>query len=138
MTIHIQWDPTYSVGHLLLDRQHQKLLGLSNALEECAAAGQQVAQTHFHDILHELAQYAREHFHSEEELMHRSAYPDLERHKLEHAAFEQQIADWAFAATMDSVDIRVVQHYIAQWWRDHILGFDMQYKGQLDKARKQA
>ena len=136
MTIHIQWDPNYSVGNTLLDRQHQKLMHLSNALEDCVAADPQVAQFRFHDILHELMRYAREHFRTEEDLLRRCGYPDLEGQKQEHAAFEQQIADWAFTATMGSLDLLEVQRFIAQWWKTHILVCDMQYKELLGRRSR--
>jgi hemerythrin len=136
MTINIQWDPSYSVGNALLDRQHQKLLALSNELEDCVVAARQMAFFRFHGILHELAQYAREHFRTEEQMLRRCAWSDLAGHMRDHEAFEQQIADWSFAATMGTLNILDVQRYIAQWWKHHILDADMQYKGLLDGKRK--
>ena len=135
MTIHIQWDASYSVDNALLDRQHQKLMRLCNALEDCIAEEPELAQFRFHDILHELTRYAREHFRTEEDLLRRCAYPELASHQQEHAAFEQQIADWAFTATMGKLDLLEVQRFIANWWKTHILGRDMQYKGLLGNGR---
>lgn len=135
MTIHIQWDNSYSVGNILLDRQHQQLMRLSNALEDCVGTDPQQAQFRVHDILHELTIYASEHFRAEEDLMRRSAYPGLVSHKQEHDAFERQIADWAFAATMGSLDVLKVQRYIAQWWKTHIMDTDLKYKGLLESRR---
>jgi hemerythrin len=135
MTINIQWDNSYSVGNILLDRQHQMLMRLSNELEECVGIDAQEARFRFHDILHALTIYASEHFRAEEDLMRRSGYPALASHKQEHDAFEQQIADWAFAATMGGVNLLQVQRYIAQWWKTHILATDMRYKGLLESRR---
>lgn len=132
MPIHVQWDASYSVGNALLDRQHQKLLNLCNELQDCLEAEPQAARFRFHGILHELMQYAQVHFRTEEDLMQRCAYAELASHQLEHDAFEQQIADWAYAATMDSMNIAEVQRYIAQWWQSHILVSDMGYKGLLE------
>jgi hemerythrin len=135
MALFIQWDASFSVGNEMLDRQHQKLLGLCNALAECADAGPQVAQFKFHDILHQLTQYAREHFRVEESLLQQYHYPDLALQQAEHGAYEEKMADWAFAATMDALDLNDAQEFLALWWRDHILVSDMQYKALMQNKR---
>jgi hemerythrin len=135
MPIPVQWDSSFSVGNETLDRQHQKLLGLCNALAECADAGPQVAQFNFHDVLYQLTQYAREHFRVEESLLQQYNYPDLAHQQAEHGAYEEKMADWAFAATMDALDMGDAQKFLALWWRDHILVSDMQYKTLMESRR---
>jgi hemerythrin len=136
MPIRVQWDASFSVGNEELDRQHKKLLALCNDMAECITAGRQEALFRFHDILHQLTQYARGHFKTEENLLEHYQFSGLAAQQTEHNAYEEKMADWAFSATMDSIDMMEVQHYLAAWWRDHILTTDMQYKALLESKRK--
>jgi hemerythrin len=132
MPIRVQWDASYSVGNEVLDRQHQKLLSLCNDMAECIAADRQEALFRFHEILYQLTQYAREHFKTEENLLEKCGFSGLAAQFAEHGAYEEKMADWAFSATMDSIDMTEVQRYLAAWWRDHILLTDMQYKSLME------
>jgi hemerythrin len=135
MTVRIPWDASFSVGNELLDRQHQNLLGLCNALAECTSAGPHADPFKFHDILHRLTQYAREHFRVEEGLLQQYHYSDLAQQQVEHAAYEEKMVDMAFSATMDVLDMGDAQRFLAIWWRDHILVSDMQYKPLMESKR---
>jgi hemerythrin len=135
MPIRVQWDSSFSVGNELLDRQHQRLLGLCNDMAECLTAGREEALFRFHEILYQLTQYAREHFKTEENLLERYRYSGLTSHLVDHSAYEEKMADWAYSATMDFIDMREVQRFLAVWWRDHILVSDMQYKPLLVSKR---
>lgn len=135
MPVHVTWNESFSVGNDMLDRQHQKLLDLCNALADCASLNPEVAHLRFHDILHQLTQYAREHFRVEENLLQQYHYPDLAHQQADHAAYEEKMVDWAFAATMDVLDTVDAQRFLALWWRDHILVSDMQYKALMESKR---
>ena len=129
MPIRVQWDSNFSVGNDLLDQQHRRLLGLCNDMAECLKAGEGEWQFRFHDILHQLNQYARDHFKAEESLLQKCQFAGMDAQLAEHHTYVEKMTDWAFAASMDSIDMLEVQHYLAVWWRDHILLSDMQYKG---------
>jgi hemerythrin len=135
MPLLVEWDSRFSVGNAALDQQHQKLLGLCNSLADCLSADPQQAQFRFHDILHKLTQYAREHFRFEESTLERCDYADLAHQRTEHDAYEEKMADWAFEATMDTLNLLDVQHFLATWWRDHILVSDMRYKPLMEGRR---
>jgi hemerythrin len=89
----------------------------------------------FHEILHRLTQYAREHFRLEERLLEQYHYPQLSHQRAEHEAYEEKMTDWAFAATTDTLDMDSAQRFLALWWRDHILVSDMQYKELMESKR---
>ena len=135
MPVVIEWDSRFSVGNSVLDAQHQKLLGLCNSLAHCLAADPQEARFKYHEILHQFIVYAQEHFRIEEKFLERSGYTDLAHHLREHRAFEEKTADWAFAATMNSLDLLEVQRFLAIWWSNHILVSDMQFKPLLESKR---
>jgi hemerythrin len=135
MPISVHWDASFSVGNEILDRQHQRLLGLCNDMADCIAAGRDEALFKFHDILYQLTQYAREHFKTEENLLEKYHYSGLSEQLVEHSAYEEKMADWAFAITMSTIDMLEVQHYLAVWWRDHILTTDMRYTALMESKR---
>ena len=108
---------------------------MCNALADCLAARQHAAQFQFHDILHQLTQYAREHFKTEESVLESLGYAELAQQQTEHGAYEERMADWAFEATMDTLNLVDVQRFLATWWRDHILVSDMQYKALMESSR---
>ncbi len=121
------WTPEYSVGNVLLDQQHKKLLALcadaANCMEDNSKAGREL----FHSILHELCNYADIHFQTEENLLAGHNYPGLSEQKSEHTEYRAQLCDFLFAATTGTIDKTGLHQYLSVWWQHHILESDMQY-----------
>jgi hemerythrin len=128
MTAYLHWDSSFSVGNELLDRQHQKLMGLCNELAHYSVGNQTISRSGFHDILNEMVLYAREHFETEEALLKELDYPGLASQEAEHFAYDEKIAEWSFNATVGDLDLSEAQSFLAAWWRNHILITDMQYR----------
>lgn len=128
MPILTTWDASYSVGNTLLDSQHRKLLTLCDALRECAATSGRLSDERFHDILNELAVYAREHFASEEEILERCAYPLLEQQREDHLRYEERVTEALSAATFGKLEKAELLEFISGWWLHHILVSDMAYR----------
>lgn len=122
------WDASYSVGNPLLDNQHRKLLALCDALRECVATAGPESDERFHDILNELAVYAREHFASEEEILERCAYPQLEQQRQDHIRYEERVTDVLSEATFGKLGKAELLEFISSWWTQHILVGDMAYR----------
>ncbi len=122
------WDPSFSVGSSLLDSQHRKLLKLCNALG--AAVSNSGASSHhdFHEILHELSEYSRQHFAAEEALLQSYGYAKLKDQKDDHIEYCRQIAEQSLAASTGMADQVSLQEFIADWWTRHILVSDMEYR----------
>lgn len=135
MSVLVQWDPSFSVGNEVMDRQHKQLLNLCNELASCVDAPPNVARSRFHDILNDLTQYARQHFETEESLLAKFKYPALSAQQTEHTAYEEKIISWAFDATVGTLDLNEAQQFLASWWKEHILVSDMQYKALLLSKR---
>lgn len=128
----LAWDTNYSVGSTKLDAQHKKLLALCNALADCADDASPQADSKFHEILNELAVYSREHFAAEEKMLVRCNYPLLNKHKIEHAKFNELIAEKLVAAVDGKLDKLGLHQFLAGWWTEHILIKDMHYRDYLD------
>lgn len=131
MAQHINWEDRYSVGDPEMDRQHSHLLALCNNLADCAASTDLDSDTAFHDILNELAVYARTHFASEEKLLADTGYPDLTSHCDDHGSYESDLANFLFTACVSQPDKSAVHRFVLGWWLKHILQNDMAYREHL-------
>ena len=127
MAQEFSWNPAYSVGNVLLDKQHQKLLALCAEAAACMADDSRAGKEQFHAILHELCNYADVHFETEEALLARHNYPGLSEQHAEHTEYRAQLCDFLFAATTGTLDKAGLHQYLSIWWQHHILESDMQY-----------
>jgi len=126
----ISWDDRLCMGLPEIDRQHKKLIGMINQLDEETRAGK--GREVVGEILDELIIYSATHFHTEEQYFDQFGYVDSEVHKQEHAALAEKVAN--FAAELASPDEDRVQAVLAElisflgiWWKYHILDTDMKY-----------
>lgn len=133
MPVIVEWNDSFSVGDAMLDQQHQKLLALCNEMAEHVGGTSPVSRTRFHDILNEMALYARQHFQAEEALLKKVAYSDLQAQEHEHQAYDEQIADWSFDATMGTLNMQDTHAFLSNWWKDHILVSDMKYRPLMER-----
>jgi len=123
------WDPSFSVGSAMLDRQHRNLLQMCNSLAKALEASPAESESDFHEVLHALAEYAREHFSAEESLLKQYGYPDLRMHEGEHLEYTRVMAEASYlASTAGFTDKIHLQEFIAKWWTEHILKRDAEYR----------
>ena len=127
------WNPDYSVGNDILDRQHQKLLALCNQAVDCLEDESLEGREQFHLILNDLVAYADEHFLTEENLLSEKNYPQLSEQKAEHHFYLERISEILFLAVKGNIDKIGLCKYLSNWWSSHILESDMQYKEFLQK-----
>ena len=132
----IEWDDRYSVGNSILDEQHKHLVAQCNRLGGCIDR-ERHADGLFHDILHELAVYAKEHFRTEESILVSRGFPDLEAHKQEHVGYVDRLSVILLAATVGGVgrqEMQGLHRFLTGWFHDHILTSDMRYREFLASA----
>lgn len=127
----ITWNAQYSVGHPEMDAQHCRLIALCNHLEDCVDDDSSEGNSRFHEILHELAEYARTHFAAEEYLLDQTGYPDLTEHLICHDNYKSSITEFMFSACLGKLEKSTVHRFILDWWTNHILKSDMQYRDHL-------
>ena len=136
MTGHLNWDPSYSVGSIILDSQHQRLLELCAQVADCVDDDRPDSDDRFHKVLNDVGDYAFAHFKAEEALLARHNYPQLEAHKKEHMGFLSHLSAFLFAASGGHLDRAGLHEILSEWLSQHLLVSDMQYKGflQANKA----
>ena len=75
--------------HPLLEKEHQQLIDLLDALDNCISKGGSANQAY--DYLCDFVALAEEHFKNEDEIMEAYKYPDFISHKKEHADLLEQL-----------------------------------------------
>ena len=117
----VQWDPHFTVGHAVMDEQHQLLLAQCNVLADLCAAdgGNSSADPIFKAAFDQLMAAAREHFAAEEALLVASAYPEIEDYRFEIEEYAYLAAEIATTENFDKIEL---QRFLALWWVGHIMG----------------
>jgi hemerythrin len=121
----IDWDShRFETGHHQIDAQHRQLVALINSLVD------QLDQPG--DILNDLVrlvQYAKEHFHYEEEVLEAAGYSALQRQYDCHNRYIDKMDEFISHST--TIRRQQITAYLLEWWEQHILIEDMAYKGKI-------
>ncbi len=120
------WGPQYSVLVDEMDNQHKKLFDYINELNEAMMEGKGNAA--LSGILGKLEGYTREHFKSEEELLKKQGYPDLERQVHEHKNFVEKVSQMRQdqEAGKMMVSLKTLS-FLREWLQNHIMKQDRNY-----------
>lgn len=125
------WKDEYSVGVRALDLQHARLIAAIDELgvAMAEARGYRVMR----GILTALAAYTEEHFTTEERMLQRFGYPELDRHLALHRSFTQSVARYGADLQASRAVLSVaVFRFLKNWLEGHILTEDMQYRPHLN------
>lgn len=119
------WETWYNTGIEEVDTQHRQLVYYLNSLYRGMKSGKGFDV--MNEILNGLTKYTVIHFHTEEELMKKYKYPDIEKHKNEHIRLIEEVkafkCDFEIKKRTLSFD---VAEYLKSWLKNHILGTDKQ------------
>jgi hemerythrin len=126
-----EWTGEFSVNVKLFDLQHARFLRHIARLEAAMCQGK--ASPELSEILADLADYAQEHFATEEAVMKAYAFPWRDHHALEHRQA---------SASLDSLRIRCacgepalsveVLDRLRGWLERHVLEWDRKYAEHLN------
>lgn len=124
----IQFDDSLKTGNTLIDTQHKELIARVNKLtEECRPGTEKTvaAQT-----LGFLMDYTNEHFADEEKLQAEHAYPLLDAHKAQHAAFVKAVKELEDMLVEEEgpseAFVTAIKKNVVDWLLNHILVWDKQ------------
>lgn len=124
----LEWKDSYTVGNARMDAQHKGLIELINVLRD---------KTRVEEALRKLELYIAEHFRQEELLLEEAEFPDIEKHKEQHKAFEAWLKNRRddFDAGRGGATAHLdIQGYLKIWLVNHILFTDMAYRKYLAAA----
>lgn len=129
--LRIDWKDSYDVGSPEMNRQHKRIVNLSNQLLDATLNNQDLDES-IHNALKELVDYTRTHFKEEEDLMGKINFPGTERHIKIHEKLRNQVDD--LAVRFDQGDLTVpleLLDLIRSWLIDHIMQEDKKYSSLL-------
>jgi hemerythrin len=133
------WTDDYNVGHRGIDEDHQRLVSIINEFEEKAGT-KSVDALALHDIIITLHDYSIRHFAREEKIQDASAYPNVSKHREEHAAFIERIVEMANAFIIEKTEeitpasVAQMVAFLNAWLIDHILKMDFEMRGYIPTA----
>ena len=123
-----QWDPRYSVGNELLDKQHGDLLAICAKATDVLGENNTGDKAQFHVILNDLYAAVVLHFKTEEEILRQHDYPKLAEHMHEHELCKEWLVEILVNATLGNASNDAVHTFLDSWWTQHVLETDMEYK----------
>ena len=121
----LRWTTALSIGVPELDAQHEELF---RRVEQPVDAMLVHDRSEAVRLLAFLETYVRDHFAAEERVMRETAYPDLELHVAEHAAFTAEIAELVRTLAEQGPSARLVvslEREVTGWLRDHLYSTDL-------------
>jgi hemerythrin len=122
----LEWEQGFSVNVAEIDRQHQKLIGMINALNDAMREGK--GKEVLARILGELSVYAGDHFAVEEKYFEKFGYPAATSHKLKHASYVKKVSEFKNGFDTGQLTLTVeVMSFLKNWWKDHIQKVDKEY-----------
>jgi len=124
----VEWTDSYRLGIPGVDQEHRTFFALVQAIELSIAEGDGLGAR---EALANLRLYATVHFAHEEEFLEAVGYPDLARHRAEHAVF---MRDVTILEATPGVPTGVAMRMARAWIGQHILGTDRRYSRWLDEG----
>ncbi|HYB19691.1 MAG TPA: bacteriohemerythrin [Thermodesulfobacteriota bacterium] len=122
----IQWNDSLSVNVGEIDRQHQRLVGMINDLNEAMRQGK--GKDVLGKIVNGLITYATTHFRTEEGYFDQFAYPAADGHKKEHSDFTKKVSEFKDGFEKGKLGLSIqVLDFLSDWLQNHIKGVDKKY-----------
>ena len=124
-TLLLSWDAVNEVGIPIIDEQHRGIVTLINSFDFSIQSGQQT-EFFLHTIFTMMDGYTKLHFATEEEILRRIEYEDLEQHKALHTDLIKK----SFSVANESMRLRdpeIYLRFLQGWWMSHINSRDQQY-----------
>jgi len=126
-TTFIEWKHHYSVGSDELDADHRRIVAIINDLHN--SIRDQSPEATLQSTLVRLFDYTQTHFTREERVMQEHQYPDLPKHRAAHSRLTQRTRELLTRCLHEESDTGVeAMTFLKDWWIDHILVMDSQYK----------
>jgi methyl-accepting chemotaxis protein len=116
-----RWDDSLSVGHELIDSQHQELFAKLNMLLRAIGTGKGAKELKFASDF--LSDYTIKHFFEEEQIQKKYRYPDYENHHKMHEYFKGVVREFSRDLIMKGPTNEMVgrvDEKLAGWLINHI------------------
>jgi hemerythrin len=122
----LRWNSDLETNIKKIDDQHKKLVQLINDLFDAMNAGK--SKEALGGILHELVEYTKMHFATEESFFKLHHYPDSIKHQKEHNDLATQVLEFQKQFNEGNARVTVqLMNFLKDWITNHILGSDKKY-----------
>ena len=122
----IKWDENFSVNVVEIDKQHQRLVGMINDLDDAMKQGK--GKEVLAKIINGLITYTGTHFKTEETYFDRFAYPETDEHKKEHSDFVEKVSQFKDGFTKNKFGLSIeIMSFLSGWLQGHIKGCDKKF-----------
>ena len=120
--MYAEFDDTLVTGNEMIDSQHRELIGkINDLLRSCEDHADRKGAVR---MLNYLADYTEFHFAAEERLQEEAAYPEIEAHKAQHAAFVKAIKELEEMLEEEEGPtdefVEAVNKNVVEWLKNHI------------------
>lgn len=135
----VSWSGDFALGIPVIDEQHKELLRLTNDLYLGCLKEEDEKRLDFKDAIYRSMDYIREHFSTEEMLLEKVNYCDLEAHKNEHREFILRVLENIQSFDSGSrLAPSAFARYLRDWILNHIAISDKKYAPYLIKEAREA
>lgn len=111
---YFEWAEDLAIDHGPIDEDHKRLVGLVNDLHTATSEG--IGKEVVGDILDKLIQYTQDHLHKEEADMFAAGFPNLERHKIGHQHFVDNLRKLQARYEVGSITVAAQLSSILRDW----------------------
>ncbi len=122
-----EWKPEYSVGHSMLDAQHQKLFAICDEIEHLDDTTVGFSDD-FQRLLEELIGYVSTHFVDEEKILEKLNYPDIKVQQKEHSHYLNDLSAILFEAEKGKLNLPALKVFASSWISTHVFTHDIAFK----------
>ncbi len=127
----MKWQSSFSTGIKKIDEEHKILVEMLNKLESSMYSDKKDKVLAL--VLRNLVDYVKFHFKSEEEVMEKIGFPELQRHRKLHKNLVHEVATILLDLKHGRAwSVPELVGFLQHWLMDHILGEDLkigQYLG---------
>ncbi len=137
MSFALRWNESLATGDMFIDAQHKQLFYHADQLRDAVLAGH--AGSGVMDFVNFLDDYIVEHFSSEEGLMEKVGYPELENHKILHEAFKADFLDLQRdieSGINPAIVANEIERRVGDWLQNHIVGVDVRFARWMKEQEK--
>ncbi len=123
------WTDSYLLGIREIDEQHRGFFELWE--NECRSADLN-NYDQLKNIIDKLEEYVLDHFRTEEDLLRKSGYADIESHIAQHAFFIQKVSEMKLELNYKNMLLfDKLTMFIKKWFLSHIMQTDRKYRDEV-------
>ena len=126
----IKWDNSFSVNNPEIDHQHKELINVLNDKIRHCSENKEKEREYLLKIKNPTIVLIKKHFKTEEKLLQKNNYVNIEEHKMEHESFlnKLNIIMDKLENNLIEMDLSIIVEYMKDWLIYHIEMYDVTAK----------